>query len=100
MSAATATLFSARRVVTMEQDSPPNSPEATAVMVSGDALRAITIEAAYSWRMEHELGSIAAGKLANFTVLGEDPYAVEPLPLNRIPGLGTVYGGRWFPAPP
>jgi len=63
-----------------------------------DALRAITIEAAYSWRMEHELGSIAAGKLANFTILGENPYAVEPEHLNRIPVLGTVYAGRWFPS--
>jgi predicted amidohydrolase YtcJ len=63
-----------------------------------EALRAITIEAAYSWRMEHELGSIAAGKLANFTILGEDPYAVNPEELNRISVLGTVYAGRWFPA--
>ncbi len=63
-----------------------------------DALRAITIEAAYSWRMEHELGSIAAGKLANFTILGEDPYAAEPERLDRIPVLGTVYAGRWFPS--
>jgi predicted amidohydrolase YtcJ len=63
-----------------------------------DALRAITIEAAYSWRMEHELGSIAAGKLANFTILAEDPYAVEPERLDQIPVLGTVYAGRWFPA--
>jgi predicted amidohydrolase YtcJ len=62
-----------------------------------DALRAITIEAAFSWRMEHELGSIAVGKLANFTVLGEDPYAVDPARLNRIPVRGTVFGGRWFP---
>jgi predicted amidohydrolase YtcJ len=63
-----------------------------------DALRAVTIEAAYSWRMEHELGSITAGKAANFTVLGEDPYEVDPQRLNQIPVLGTVYGGRWFPA--
>jgi predicted amidohydrolase YtcJ len=63
-----------------------------------DALRAVTIEAAYSWRMEHELGSIAPGKLANFTVLAEDPYAVEPARLNQIPVLGTVYEGRWFPS--
>ncbi len=62
-----------------------------------DALRAITIEAAYSWRMEDELGSITPGKLANFTVLGDDPYAVEPERLNQIPVLGTVYEGRWFP---
>jgi predicted amidohydrolase YtcJ len=63
-----------------------------------DALRAITIESAYSWRMEHELGSIGTGKLANFTILGEDPYAVDPEQLDRVPVLGTVYAGRWFPA--
>jgi predicted amidohydrolase YtcJ len=64
-----------------------------------DALRAITIEAAYSWRLEDQLGSIIPGKFANFTVLGEDPYAVEPMRLKDIPVLGTVYQGRWFPAP-
>ncbi|MGB0971607.1 MAG: amidohydrolase, partial [Mycobacterium sp.] len=62
-----------------------------------EALAAVTIEAAYSWRMEDELGSIAAGKLANFTVLSEDPYAVEPARLHEIAVLGTVYEGRWFP---
>jgi predicted amidohydrolase YtcJ len=63
-----------------------------------DALRAITVEAAYSWRMEDELGTIAAGKAANFTVLAEDPYDVDPARLNEIAVLGSVYGGRWFPA--
>ena len=32
-----------------------------------DALHAITIEAAYSWQKENELGSVAPGKIANFT---------------------------------
>ncbi|MDG4668959.1 amidohydrolase [Mycobacterium sp. 236(2023)] len=64
-----------------------------------DALRAVTIEAAYSWRMEHELGSITPGKAANFTVLAEDPYAVEPARLNQVDILGTVYEGSWFPRP-
>ncbi len=63
-----------------------------------DALRAVTAEAAYSWRLEDELGSITAGKAANFTVLGEDPYAVDPAALGEIPILGTVYEGRWFEA--
>lgn len=63
-----------------------------------DALRAVTIEAAYSWRMEHELGSITPGKAATFTVLAEDPYAVDPAHLGDIAILGTVFEGRWFPA--
>src|SRR5512137_323190 len=37
-----------------------------------DALRAVTIESAYSWRKEKELGSIAPGKLASFTIVEED----------------------------
>ena len=49
--------------------------------------------AAYSWRMEDELGSITPGKLANFTVLAEDPYAADPLRLKDITVLGTVYAG-------
>ncbi|MGZ5364925.1 MAG: hypothetical protein ACXWZR_13730 [Mycobacterium sp.] len=40
----------------------------------------------------------APGKLANFTVLAQDPYTVAPEQLNRIDVLGSVYAGRWFPA--
>ena len=61
------------------------------------ALRAITIEAAYSWRKENELGWIAPGKIANFTVLEADPYAVRPETLKDVPIWGTVFEGRMFP---
>jgi len=61
------------------------------------ALRAITIEAAYSWKKEAELGSIAPGKIANFTVLEADPYAVPPETLKDVPIWGTVFEGRPFP---
>ena len=60
-------------------------------------LRAITIEAAYSWRRENTLGSIAPGKIANFTVLEQDPYAVAPENLKDIPIWGTVFEGLLFP---
>lgn len=62
-----------------------------------DALRAVTTEAAYSWRMEGEIGSITPGKRANFTILADDPYELDPLLLKDIAILGTVYEGRWFP---
>ncbi|MDQ7823692.1 MAG: amidohydrolase [Candidatus Eremiobacteraeota bacterium] len=64
-----------------------------------DALRAVTIESAYSWQKENELGSIAPGKIANFTVLEQNPLAVEPMKLNRIPIWGTVFEGKAFPVP-
>jgi predicted amidohydrolase YtcJ len=62
-----------------------------------DALRAVTIEAAYSWRQEDAIGSIAPGKIANFTVLEQDPYAVEPASLKDIPVWGTVFEGALHP---
>jgi predicted amidohydrolase YtcJ len=61
------------------------------------ALRAVTIEAAHSWRQEAKIGSIAPGKIANFTVLGEDPYVVEPMKLKDIPVWGTVFEGEVHP---
>jgi predicted amidohydrolase YtcJ len=65
-----------------------------------DALRAVTIESAYSWRKENELGSIAPGKLANFTIVDEDPLTVDPSKLRDVPVWGTVFEGRLFPIAP
>jgi hypothetical protein len=65
-----------------------------------DALRAVTIESAYSWRKENELGSIAPGKLANFTIVDEDPLTVDPSKLRDVPIWGTVFEGRLFPVAP
>ena len=62
-----------------------------------EGLRAITINAAYSWRRENELGSITPGKIANFTVLEQDPYSIAPEKLKDIPIWGTVFEGRLFP---
>jgi len=64
-----------------------------------EALRAITIEAAYSWGKEDQIGSIAPGKIANFTVLDQDPYEVAPANLKDIPIWGTMFEGRLFPIP-
>jgi len=61
------------------------------------ALRAITIDAAYAIRMEDEIGSIAPGKLADFAVLEQDPYEVPPAQLKDIPIWGTVFEGKLFP---
>lgn len=57
------------------------------------ALRAITIDAAFLLRRDHELGSIEAGKLADFTVLSDDPYEVDPSALRDVPVKGTIVGG-------
>ena len=62
-----------------------------------EALRTITIDAAFPLRMEDEIGSIVAGKRADFTVLDDDPFEVPPEDLANINVWGTVFEGRVFP---
>lgn len=61
------------------------------------AMRAITIDAAYILNMENEIGSIRAGKKADFTVLEQDPWEVPPETLKDIPIWGTVFEGTPHP---
>ncbi len=61
------------------------------------AMKAITIEAAYSWRMEDSLGSIKAGKIANFTILDKNPYLTGADGLPTIKVRATVFEGKEFP---
>ena len=57
------------------------------------ALRAITLGAAYTLKMDHLVGSIEPGKHADFAVLEEDPTAVAPEALKDIAVWGTITGG-------
>ena len=61
------------------------------------ALQAITINAAYVLGMENEVGSIRAGKKADFTVLEADPYETAAADLKDIPIWGTVFEGTPHP---
>lgn len=61
------------------------------------ALRAVTLDAAYSLRLEQDVGSIAPGKLANFTILADDPLTVDPVAIKNIRVWGTVHEGRVLP---
>ncbi len=63
------------------------------------ALRAVTIEAAWSIGLEDEIGSIRPGKRADFTVLAADPTEVEPQAIRDIEIWGTVLEGRLHPIP-
>ncbi|MDX1734086.1 MAG: amidohydrolase [Halioglobus sp.] len=66
-------------------------------LTAEQALRAVTLDAAHSLRLEHEIGSIEAGKRADFTVLAENPLTVPKMRIKDIAVLGTVLGGRPFP---
>jgi predicted amidohydrolase YtcJ len=62
------------------------------------ALHAITLGAAYSLKLDGEVGSIECGKLADFAVLEDDPLEVAPERLKDVRVWGTVQGGRAFEA--
>ena len=63
-----------------------------------DALQAVTIDAAYQLHMDHEIGSIEVGKLADFAVLDGNPLTVDPMTIRDINVWGTVLGGVKYPA--
>lgn len=65
-----------------------------------DALRAITLGAAYSLKLDMEIGSIETGKRADFAVLEDDPLVVDPTRLKEVRVWGTVQSGRIFKASP
>ncbi len=58
-----------------------------------DALHAATLGGAYQIKMDHLVGSIEAGKFADFAVLDDDPLEVDPMGLKDIGVWGTVLGG-------
>lgn len=63
-----------------------------------DALRTITLGAAYTLGLDGEVGSIETGKRADFAVLEDDPETIGGERLKDVRVWGTVQGGRIFPA--
>lgn len=59
-----------------------------------EALDSFTISGAMASFEENEKGRIAPDYLADFVVLGRDPFSVPPAELHQIPILATYVGGR------
>jgi hypothetical protein len=60
-----------------------------------EAVRGFTIGPAYTAGLEHKLGRLAPGFLADLTVLGQDIYSCDPMSIPNTPVHGTLVGGRW-----
>ncbi len=76
----------------MTNDGNVRSPEQRVSRLG--ALQAVTLGAAYSLQLENEVGSILPGKLANFTVLSDNPVTCDAIDIKDINVWGTVLEGR------
>ena len=62
-----------------------------------EALKAVTINAAYVMRLEKMYGSIEVGKFANFTILDRNPLTIKSNEIKNIKILGTILKGDLLP---
>ncbi len=62
-----------------------------------DALKAVTLDAAYLLGQDNSKGSIEVGKFADFTILDTNPLAVPVNDIKDIKVKATVLGGKLFP---
>jgi len=61
-----------------------------------EGLEAITINAARVLGLDHEIGSIRAGKKADLTVLSEDPLNIDPMRIKDVEVQATLFEGKIF----
>ncbi len=59
-----------------------------------DALKAITINAAYQYQEEKQKGSLKEGKLADLVILDQNPLTIDPKKLRDINVLETIKEGK------
>lgn len=59
------------------------------------ALKAITADAARTLNLEEKIGTLETGKTANFTLLRDNPFEIDPLRLRDIEIKGVVYNGTY-----
>lgn len=58
------------------------------------AIRSYTINGAWQDHQDNIRGSIEIGKLADFTIIGEDILTIDPNRIHEIPILYTIVGGK------
>lgn len=57
-------------------------------------IKSFTINGAYTLFMEHEVGSIEAGKLADMVVLDQNLLAINPVDIDKVSAVMTFFDGK------
>lgn len=60
-----------------------------------EAIQSYTIHPAYAAGMEHQLGKLIPGFLADLIILDEDPYKLPAQDIYFIQPVATMIGGEW-----
>ncbi len=58
------------------------------------AVRCYTLGSAYAEFQEHEKGTLEVGKLADFVILSEDIFTIDPTTIPNVKVIKTIVGGR------
>lgn len=89
-------LWGVERAVTRQEvdGSLPAAFDPDQALSVDQALRAITIDAAYATFQEDVLGSIAAGKRADLVILDEDLFTIDPAGIAEVEVRATFVDGR------
>lgn len=59
-----------------------------------EALKAITINAAYQWSEETIKGSLKIGKMADFVILDKNPLKIDPVQIKDVKVMETIKNGK------
>jgi predicted amidohydrolase YtcJ len=59
-----------------------------------EAIKAVTINAAYQYGEQAQKGSITPGKLADLIILDQDPLKVAPMAIKDIKVVETIKEGQ------
>jgi len=93
-----APLFVVQGAVTMMNPADPESrpfPPSVKPMTVAEAIRAVTLDAAWQLRMDDKIGSLEVGKYADIVVLDGNPLEVDPMKIQDIQVDLTMMDGNF-----
>jgi predicted amidohydrolase YtcJ len=79
---------------TDHSNQPPGGWQASQAMTLLEAFRAFTVDAAYAQHQEKTLGSLEAGKWADFILIDQDMFKIPPADIWKIKVKQTWVAGR------